>query len=371
MFKPDDRVRETSTTIGVGTYTLAGAPAGFQAFSSLGANNYCPYFATDDVNWETGIGQVLTAPDRLARTTIFASSNADAAVNWGATTKKIRCGLPALMAYPRALSKDVGGVAGTTILTQEEMRRSILIFTGALTGNRTIEVDDTPWQWAAVINNTTGNFTLTMKVAGQPGAEFYQGRAAPAVNGGVDVKKGGDDLPPGTFEDYGGGTVQPGRLLCDGANVSRATYSALFNKVGTTWGAGDGSTTFGLPDFRRRVAVGSGGTGTAQLGNAVGNTGGAESRAIAQLNLPATGLSVPALSIPSLTVNFSDAINKNVTGGTGPYHLQGSAGIEAANPVTASTSASNTGTGTTGNMGSGSAFDEMQPGAVVLKTIRT
>lgn len=47
-----------------------------------------------------------------------------------------------------------------------------------------------------------------------------------------------------------------GYLLCDGSAVSRATYSALFAVIGTTWGVGDGSTTFNLPNFKGRVPMG-------------------------------------------------------------------------------------------------------------------
>jgi hypothetical protein len=57
-----ERIRETSTTVGTGTYTLAGAPTGYQPVSSIGANNYGPYFATDGTNWEVGIGQYLAGP---------------------------------------------------------------------------------------------------------------------------------------------------------------------------------------------------------------------------------------------------------------------------------------------------------------------
>lgn len=67
-----------------------------------------------------------------------------------------------------------------------------------------------------------------------------------------------------------------GFLPCDGAAVSRTTYSALFAVIGTIWGAGDGSTTFNVPNLARRTMVGKGGTGSGTLGNAVGNTGGAE-----------------------------------------------------------------------------------------------
>jgi microcystin-dependent protein len=67
--------------------------------------------------------------------------------------------------------------------------------------------------------------------------------------------------PAGRIEQYGGSSAPTGWLECDGSAVSRATYARLFTAVSTTWGVGDGSTTFNLPDFRGRVLVGKG-TGT-------------------------------------------------------------------------------------------------------------
>lgn len=63
---------------------------------------------------------------------------------------------------------------------------------------------------------------------------------------------------PGTRQD-----VPDGWLLCNGAAVSRTAYSGLFTIVGTTYGVGDGSTTFNVPDLRGRIVVGSG-TGAQQ-----------------------------------------------------------------------------------------------------------
>ena len=58
-------------------------------------------------------------------------------------------------------------------------------------------------------------------------------------------------LPAGIFLPWAGGLVAPaGWLLCNGAAVSRTTYATLFLAIGTAWGAGDGSTTFNVPDFR-------------------------------------------------------------------------------------------------------------------------
>lgn len=86
-----DRVRETTITTGTGTYNLAGVVVGFQTFvAGIGNANTCFYSVEDGTDWEVGIGTVTdAAPDTLARTTVIASSNAGAAVDWGAGTKKI------------------------------------------------------------------------------------------------------------------------------------------------------------------------------------------------------------------------------------------------------------------------------------------
>ncbi len=188
----DDRIYETSTTTGTGSYTLAGAVTGFQAFSVIGAANYCWYFATDDVNWEVGIGTYSASPDTLARTAVIASSNGDAAVDWAAGTRKIRCGLPAWGAAPQILSKSVAGSSNVT-LTAHEQRRKVLVFTGALTGNIDVIVDTTVWDWI-VYNNTSGACTLTMKVSGQTGVVIPQGQRQSVHCDGTDVRRVGRDM---------------------------------------------------------------------------------------------------------------------------------------------------------------------------------
>lgn len=64
-------------------------------------------------------------------------------------------------------------------------------------------------------------------------------------------------MPAGTIVSYAGASVPSGWLLCNGANVSRTTYANLFRAIGTKWGAGDGSTTFALPDSDGRVLQGA------------------------------------------------------------------------------------------------------------------
>lgn len=62
----------------------------------------------------------------------------------------------------------------------------------------------------------------------------------------------------GEIKAYGGSTIPAGWLLCDGQAVSRTTYPELFSVIGTTYGSGDGSTTFNVPDLRGRVITGVG-----------------------------------------------------------------------------------------------------------------
>lgn len=65
-------------------------------------------------------------------------------------------------------------------------------------------------------------------------------------------------LPPGLVMPFAGTTTPAGWLACDGSAVSRSTYSLLFTAIGTTYGSGDGTSTFNLPDLQGRVPVGHG-----------------------------------------------------------------------------------------------------------------
>ena len=87
----------------------------------------------------------------------------------------------------------------------------------------------------------------------------------------------GDPIPPGSIAGYGGATPPTGYLICDGSAISRTTFASLFAAIGIAWGPGDGSTTFNIPDMRRRVPVGVGGTDPfSLLPTTLGSTGGAD-----------------------------------------------------------------------------------------------
>jgi len=91
-----DRVKETTATTGTGTYTLAGAETGFEAFSVVGNGNTTYYCCTDGTDFEIGIGTYTLSGTTLARTTILQSSNSDSAVDWtSSNAKTIFCTQPA------------------------------------------------------------------------------------------------------------------------------------------------------------------------------------------------------------------------------------------------------------------------------------
>ena len=91
----DDRVQETTTTTGTGTFTLAGAKTGFQSFANIGDGNDTYYCCTDGTDYEVGIGTYTASGTTLTRTTILDSTNGGSAVNWSAGSRDIFCTMPA------------------------------------------------------------------------------------------------------------------------------------------------------------------------------------------------------------------------------------------------------------------------------------
>lgn len=89
-------------------------------------------------------------------------------------------------------------------------------------------------------------------------------------------------MPVGAVIDFAGSVLPANYLLCNGAAISRTDFARLFAAIGTTWGVGDGSTTFNLPLLADKVTAGTGGT----LG-ALGATVGANTHAITYAEMPA------------------------------------------------------------------------------------
>ena len=102
-----DRVQETSTTTGTGTFTLAGAVSGFQSFSVIGNANTTYYAIVGGTEWEVGLGTYTSSGTTLSRDTILESSNGGTAVNFSAGTKNVFVTNPA----EEAVYQDATGTA--------------------------------------------------------------------------------------------------------------------------------------------------------------------------------------------------------------------------------------------------------------------
>jgi microcystin-dependent protein/uncharacterized cupin superfamily protein len=175
-------------------------------------------------------------------------------------------------------------------------------------------------------------------------------------------------IPTGTVHAYAGSTAPAGFLLCHGQAVSRATYAALFGIVGATYGAGDGSTTFNLPDLRGRVIAGKdnmGGTSANRLtglsggldGDVLGATGGAETHMLTEAQLP--------VITPSGTISGNLLLQPQgqvLDGGTG------GAGVRITSLATVSLGSLATFSGV--SFGSGSAHNNVQPTLTVNYIIK-
>jgi microcystin-dependent protein len=179
-------------------------------------------------------------------------------------------------------------------------------------------------------------------------------------------------LPTGVVVPFAGATAPDGYLLCYGQAVSRSTYSDLFAAIGTTWGAGDGSTTFNVPDLRGRVAAGKddmGGSaanrvtnaGSGIVGTTLGANGGAETHTLTTAQLPAHSHSI---NDPGHTHQMLTRADIDNSGGAGAF-------AAGASNLGQTTQAGGTGITGTNNTGSGNAHNNMPPTVILNHIIST
>ena len=163
-----DRVKETTTTGGTGTVTLAGAVAGFQSFSAIGNGNSTYYTITDATNgtWEVGIGTYTSSGTTLSRDTVLASSNSGSLVPFATVSKDV------FVTYPAKRAAFGGAAAGilTNSNTLTEDFTFLSNYNGFSVGPITIEsgVDVTlsgsnSWFILSTTPPGTGNVATTGK----------------------------------------------------------------------------------------------------------------------------------------------------------------------------------------------------------------
>jgi len=184
----------------------------------------------------------------------------------------------------------LSATGGTIVLTAAQFDNTSFDLTGTLVSNLTIQLPDTIAQMFVIDNATTGAFTVTVKHAATPGVLVAQGSRVILYTTGALCEDIAPSkaltaadiafIPAGTITQTNlqlalaeldtlklavaaaasaftghvtmsaAAVVPAGYLECDGLAVSRATYATLFAKIGATFGAGDGATTFNVPDLR-------------------------------------------------------------------------------------------------------------------------
>jgi microcystin-dependent protein len=193
----------------------------------------------------------------------------------------------------------------------------------------------TPAAWNALLADIETGLSTTWCRDGQstvtadiPMSNHKFTGLAPGSSSGDSVNKGQLDIaaPTGSVMPYAGSSAPTGWLLCYGQAVSRITYAALFAVTGTTYGTGDGSTTFNVPDLRGRVVAGQddmGGTSANRLtgtsggvdGDVLGAAGGLETHTLTEAQMPAhdheyLGGQIAAGSIQGRSV-YADGTNQS------------------------------------------------------------
>ncbi|OAI41007.1 hypothetical protein AYO40_00565 [Planctomycetaceae bacterium SCGC AG-212-D15] len=219
-------------------------------------------------------------------------------------------------------------------------------------GNFRIQIDNE----IMLVTNVSGNvFTVSRGQEGTSAASHNAGACVTQeLTAGAMAGLKSDLVPPGILLAFAGSSVPAGWLLCDGSAVSRTTYAGLFTAISTTWGAGDGSTTFNLPDLRGRIAVGADGSGVHLPVNkpALGASGGEEQHTLSTAELPAHNHATSGYGLARIS-NAGEGVNVAPNQSTSNH-------VDVSNPPQNPAS-----------VGSGSAHNNLQPYAAVQHIIKT
>jgi len=233
-----DRVRETTTTTGTGTISLAGPVSGFQGFSTAIGNANTTYYTIVDAAtgaWEVGLGTYTSAGSTLARTTVLSSSNSDALVPFAAGTKDVFVTQPAERAV-YVLGAGTGLAAGAAAFTANGVPYASA--TNTLTTGSALTFDGTNLQVGGnsqpiirAVSSSTNNATARLFTDGDT---VYIGSANTSTTGGsvpVVFQIGGSEQMRLTSTGLGIGTSSITEKLTVNGNIQ--VPSNGFLKIGT------------------------------------------------------------------------------------------------------------------------------------------
>ena len=266
-----DRVQETTTTTGTGAVSLGGAVTNFVAFSTVMANADTTYYAIiSSTDWEVGLGTYATSGNTLARTTVYASSNAGALVNFAAGTKYVYIDAAA----DRILMKD----ANNTIASPT--------FSGAIAGTPSVATSSSLASQIVTVNLGTfiNNYTFPTNGASGTGSVAtvtwaYALAVAPAIGSQVTVSGMTPTGYNGTYTvtastttsvsfasaTSGGVSVQGTIFLTDWAPVYSQTFSVAVSS--TLWSAAGYVTASAYGAAQPIVYAGNAGASINALGD--------------------------------------------------------------------------------------------------------
>jgi microcystin-dependent protein len=330
-------------------------------------------------------------------TTPGSNANSDSTINWaeGQAPSSVNDSARAMMA---AVAKYRDDLAGT--ITTGGTATAYTVTTSQGFGS----LANMGGKKVAFVAHTTNGATVTLNVDGL-GAKPLRSASGVELSAGVIVQGTpymatyyhptewilvglanlAWSVPIGAMLDYTGATAPNSQFVLPfGQPISRTTYATYFALVGSTYGSGDGSTTFNVPDLRGRAVFGKddmGGSAANRItsatmfpnGSTLGAIGGAEAVTILQGNIPSYTLS-HTLSVSSLTIT-PDGNNGRIRRGS---IISVSNGTGSTNNVLqdngASTSADFSGTGTVSGSvtsnGSGNALNKLSPGIILNKILR-
>lgn len=251
-----DRVKETSTTAGTGTLTLAGAVSGFQSFAAVGNGNTTYYAIADSItgDWEVGIGTYTSSGTTLSRTTVLSSSNGGALVSFAANPKDV------FVTYPseKSVYEDAAGVVvqqsfgaitatsaalttgtiSTTPASNTDIVNKQYVDTLAASGihfHQPVRVES-PTNLNATYNNGTAGVGATLTNAGAQAALVIDGVTV-AVNDRVLIYTQTNPIENGIYVVTTVGTVSTNWVLTRSSDAD--TYV-----INSANGLSEGSTVF-------------------------------------------------------------------------------------------------------------------------------
>jgi microcystin-dependent protein len=316
------RAKQSSETAGTGTLVLSPAASNARSFqAAFGAGSrriqYCIQWST---GFEIGYGDFDGgSPGALTRATILASSNAGGLVSLPAGTKDVFC-----VVDPAA--REVIAISGTANLALADLGNTV-VFSGAAAATLNLPAVTTVAQGAGWLVLNLGSAALTLDpnaseiINGQASIALPPGMTANILRSGAGWVAGifGHGRLIGEYVQVAGANLPPFCVWPNGQNLSRSSYATLFATIGTTYGAGDGSSSFGTPDVRgralfgldnlggvaaSRITSGVSGINAAALGNAggdqrIGTHGHAASQAAHNhsLNDPGHSHSLPGYTV--------------------------------------------------------------------------